>query len=797
MCAFFAAAIIPIPALRAFALQAAILIIFNVGSMLLIFPAIVSLDIRRREANRMDVFCCFLGSSANAVRSLEDAEEGRRNKLPPRFLAPSQVSPMPMEPQSPKRQAITRALPPDGQQTVTVLAPDECWPVSQKTHSVESLAMNSASTRELVQAGKMSLHTRCAHACVQTQRECYMWSLTWFAREHYGPFLQKTPVKVFTIVFFIMVLTISVWGMLKVTNGLDLTDIVPRDTSEYNFLRAQSKYFGVYNMFAVTQGNFEYHNNQKILYEYHDAFMRVSKIIKDDDGALPDFWLGMFRDWLIGLQKAFDKDWQNGCITQERWFSNASNDGILAYKLLVQTGHVDNPVDKSLVSVVRLVDGNGIINPKAFYNYLTAWVSNDPLAYTTSQANLRPEPKHWIHDGKDVELKISKAQPLVYAQLPFFLNNLGDTQDITEMIEAVRDICQKFEERGLPNFPSGIPFTYWEQYVRLRFHLVLALVCVLAATFLVISIILLNPWAAIIIVIVLAMMVVQLFGFMGVIGIRLSAVPAVILIVAVGIGVEFTVHICLGFLTSIGSHNRRMHMALEHMFAPVMHGGLSTLLGVVMLAFSEFDFIVRYFFYVLFALVVIGLLNGLLLLPVLLSLAGPFAEVIPKDNSDRIDTPTPEPSPPPRERSRSKRDGFHRRIYPHVKSEISLTTITEEPSSWQSSHEIIVQPEVVVETTTTSYPSACEGDRRPNSNTAESSSSSSSSSSGCPHSVPHHHTHQSVTTKVTATAKVKVEVHTPLPGSVERDYNYKHKRRRESSSSGPKITELDVDSDSK
>ena len=37
-----------------------------------------------------------------------------------------------------------------------------------------------------------------------------------------------------------------------------------------------------------------------------------------------------------------------------------------------------------------------------------------------------------------------------------------------------------------------------------------------------------------------------------------------------------------------------MVLALEHMFAPVLHGACSTLLGVLMLAFSQFDFIVRY-----------------------------------------------------------------------------------------------------------------------------------------------------------------------------------------------------------
>lgn len=46
-----------------------------------------------------------------------------------------------------------------------------------------------------------------------------------------------------------------------------------------------------------------------------------------------------------------------------------------------------------------------------------------------------------------------------------------------------------------------------------------------------------------------------------------------------------------------------------------------------MLAFSEFEFVVKYFFIVMSALIVIGLINGLILLPVLLSLIGPRCEV--------------------------------------------------------------------------------------------------------------------------------------------------------------------------
>lgn len=44
---------------------------------------------------------------------------------------------------------------------------------------------------------------------------------------------------------------------------------------------------------------------------------------------------------------------------------------------------------------------------------------------------------------------------------------------------------------------------------------------------------------------ILAMIAVELFGIMGLMGIKLSAIPVVILIASVGIGVEFTVHVAL------------------------------------------------------------------------------------------------------------------------------------------------------------------------------------------------------------------------------------------------------------
>lgn len=805
VCAFLAAAIIPIPALRCFALQAAILITFISVSVILLFPAVATIDLKRRRSGRRDISCCLYANLSN-----DDERHSYDNNLNANQHKQSQGKHLSKKKSNAKKcTAIVHALPPDRSHVVTILAPEKSASqpfLAQKAQKVCMCAANDSLVREHYVNDLEKANHYSWTKCKNEQK----WTLTYFAGNIYAPFLQKKPVKVFVVFVFLVILIISISGLLRVDDGLDLTDIVPRNTIEYRFLSFQRRYFSFFNMFAVTQGNFEYPTNQKLLHEYHQTFTRIGQIIKNDDGGLPEFWLNMFRDWLLGLQEAFDKDWKNGCITRENWFSNASDDGILAYKLLVQTGRVDNPVDKSLVLTMRLVDEVGIINPKAFYNYLTAWVSNDALAYSASQASFRPEPRQWIHVSQDVELKIAKSQPLVYAQMPFYLNNMRTTAEITDTIQSIRAICQKFEDKGLPNFPTGIPFIYWEQYVRLRFYLFSALVVVLAAVFLVISAFLLNPWTATLIVVVLSMIVIELFGLMGLLGIRLSAVPAVILIVSVGIGVDFVSHITMSFLTSIGSRNHRMKMALEHMFTPVTHGIISTMFGICMLAFSEFDFIIRYFFYVLFGVVVLGALNGLVLLPVLLSIIGPPPEIIPFEHSDRISTPSPSPSPPISRKKLRSVSGpyFSRRSYPRVQSEISLSTISEEPQSYHSSHEIVVQPEFVVETTTitngpnggnqiisqttstsTSPTSSSEttasesptpsSDRESpamsessgTSSMTNDSNSSSTKASPLPPNVTTQllQSQHTVTTKVMATAKLKVEVHSPF---IEREYSY-------------------------
>lgn len=304
---FFAAAIIPIPALKVFCIQSAIVMCFNLAASLLVFPAMISLDLRRRKSGRNDFFCCF---------------------LPP-------------------------------------------WKRPQ------NLANNG--NNNYIHGSEQGLIAKYA----EKSASCF--SLSSFAYKHYATFVTQGSIKFFGMLVFVGIMGYTLFNTTKLQDGLDLFDLVPKNTLEHKFLKVQSGMFSFYSMFAVTQGDFEYPTNQKLLYEYHDAFVRVPQVIKNDNGGLPDFWLSMFRDWLINLQNAFDREFEEGKITQETWSENASTNAILGYKLLVQTGHVDNPIDKALVKTNRLVDSDGIINTKAFYNYLTAWASNDVFPYSASQ----------------------------------------------------------------------------------------------------------------------------------------------------------------------------------------------------------------------------------------------------------------------------------------------------------------------------------------------------------------------------------------------------------------------------
>ncbi|XP_044239836.2 protein patched homolog 2 isoform X1 [Ursus arctos] len=627
MVAFFMAALVPIPALRAFSLQAAIVVGCNFAAVLLVFPAVLSLDLLRRHCQRLDVLCCF--SSPCSARVIQILPQELGDRTVPVGIAHLTATVQAFAHCEASSQHVVTILPPRAH-----LVPPPSDPLGSELFSP------GGSTRDLLgqEEGPRQKATCSSLPCAR-------WNLAHFARYQFAPVLLQSHSKATVLVLFGALLGLSLYGATLVQDGLALTDVVPRGTKEHAFLSAQLRYFSLYEVALVTQGGFDYAHSQRALFDLHQRFSSLKAVLPAPATQAPRTWLHYYRNWLQGIQAAFDQDWASGRISRHSC-RNGSEDGALAYKLLIQTGDAQEPLDFNQLTTRKLVDKEGLIPPEVFYVGLTMWVSSDPLGLAASQANFYPPPPEWLHDKYDTtgeNLRIPAAQPLEFAQFPFLLRGLQKTADFVEAIEGARAACAEAGRAGVRAYPSGSPFLFWEQYLGLRRYFLLAICILLVCTFLVCALLLLNPWTAGLIVLVLAMMTVELFGVMGFLGIKLSAVPVVILVASVGIGVEFTVHVALGFLTTQGSRNLRAACALEHTFAPVTDGAVSTLLGLLMLAGSNFDFIIRYFFVVLTVLTLLGLLHGLVLLPVLLSILGPPPEVVQmyKESPEVLSPPAP------------------------------------------------------------------------------------------------------------------------------------------------------------
>lgn len=65
--------------------------------------------------------------------------------------------------------------------------------------------------------------------------------------------------------------------------------------------------------------------------------------------ASVDFNYSTLLLFLTDLQNEFDDNVAKGSIGQKAWYDNATEGGILAFRLLAQTGNVDDPHDVNQV----------------------------------------------------------------------------------------------------------------------------------------------------------------------------------------------------------------------------------------------------------------------------------------------------------------------------------------------------------------------------------------------------------------------------------------------------------------
>ncbi|KAH0617771.1 hypothetical protein JD844_016346 [Phrynosoma platyrhinos] len=418
-----------------------------------------------------------------------------------------------------------------------------------------------------------------------------------FFKNIYSPFLLKDWMRPIVISIFVGVLSFSIAVMNKVEVGLDQRLSMPDDSYVLDYFNSLSKcvHAGPPVYFVLEEG----HNyttldgqnmvcggmgceNNSLVQQLFDAaelnsYTRI--------GYPPSSWIDDYFDW-VKPQSSF--------------------------------------VDPSCVRCRPLTpEGKQRPQGEEFMKFLPMFLSDNPnpkcgkgghAAYSSAV--------NFINNNTEVGATFFMTYHTVLKTSADFIDAMKKARMIANNITESMAI----KEKNYRVFPYSVFYVFYEQYMTIVNDTIFNLGISLGSIFLVTMVLLgFEMWAAIVVSLTIAMILINMFGVMWLWGISLNAVSLVNLVMSCGISVEFCSHVVRAFTISTkGTRTERAQDALSHMGSSVFSGiTLTKFGGIVVLAFSKSQIFQIFYFRMYLAMVLLGATHGLIFLPVLLSYIGP------------------------------------------------------------------------------------------------------------------------------------------------------------------------------
>lgn len=196
---------------------------------------------------------------------------------------------------------------------------------------------------------------------------------------------------------------------------------------------------------------------------------------------------------------------------------------------------------------------------------------------------------------------------------------IRSTEDALAMKLDLEDIAKK---SGLELFNYGWDVTQYEQFVALEDEFWKIFGISLVVVFVVSLLLSLSLLGAFLMSFFSAALTLELYGCIAIADLRFQALLATSALMALGMAVEFTAHPIVAYGYAVGTREERVTEAMEKSAMPVMEGAISSFVGFLMLLFSDFPYVRKYFFTIYMLIIGLGCFNGLVLLPSLLGLLG-------------------------------------------------------------------------------------------------------------------------------------------------------------------------------
>ncbi|KAI3459954.1 hypothetical protein Pfo_016617 [Paulownia fortunei] len=459
-----------------------------------------------------------------------------------------------------------------------------------------------------------------------------------YMKEIHAPILNLWGVKVVVVSVFVAIALASIALCTRIEPGLEQQIVLPQDSYLQGYFNNVSEYLqiGPPLYFVVKNYNFSSesrHTNQLCSISQCDSNSLLNEIARAS--LVPESsyiaktaasWLDDFLVWLSPEAFGCCRKFTNGsfCPPDDQPPCCSTNDGSCGL----------SSVCKDCTTCFRHSDlQNDRPSTAQFRDKLPWFLSALPSADCAKGGNGAYT--------SSVELKGYEDGIIQASAFRTYHTPLNKQVDYVNSMRAARDFSSRMSDSlKIDIFPYAVFYMFFEQYLNIWKTALINIAIAAGAVFIVCLVITCSWWTSAIILLVLAMIIVDLMGVMAILNIQLNAVSVVNLVMAVGIAVEFCVHITHAFMVTSGDRNQRMQEALTTMGASIFSGiTLTKLVGVLVLCFSRTEIFVVYYFKMYLALVLLGFLHGLVFLPVLLSMFGPPSRcVLIEKQEDRPST---------------------------------------------------------------------------------------------------------------------------------------------------------------
>lgn len=284
-----------------------------------------------------------------------------------------------------------------------------------------------------------------------------------------------------------------------------------------------------------------------------------------------------------------------------------------------------DPKTKDMIdSLISSAKANSFIDNRFEVNWLNSYQST-AFFNGSSEQNFIQGLKQFFNNTafrsfeNDVVIN-DDGTKIVASRVHVLSRDLTDSQEEGELMLKAREIADSAEIKCFAYSPL---FVVAEQYISVLDQSLQSVGIALAAVFVITCLFMPHPVLITFVTIAVAMIMVGVFGYMYYVNIALSAITMIHLIMSVGFSIDFTAHICHGYMISDGhTSDIRVKQSIDKTGGPIFHGAVSSLIGIATLAAAK-SYIFRTFATVMAFVLVFGIAHALLLLPVLMSWIGP------------------------------------------------------------------------------------------------------------------------------------------------------------------------------